>query len=209
MYIPAENQWNDRAAIVDFMRRQNFAVMLTAGADGMQATHLPFVVEEDKTALILHAHLARANPQANAIAAGAETLVIFSGPHAYISPRHYDRADSVPTWNYLAVHAYGSAALVIDKEEGFQSLERLMAGSEPGYEPHWAGVSEKYKEGLYRGIVPFKINVTRLEAKAKMSQNKNEAEHRRIIGDLLQSDDTAARETGLFMQSLLDAHLHE
>lgn len=209
MYIPTENRWTDRRAILAFMRQHSFAAMITGGQAELQATHLPFILEEQGEKLILHAHLARSNPQDNAIAASEEILVIFSGPHAYISPRHYDRADSVPTWNYLAVHAYGRATIVTDEAEAYNSLERLMDASEPGYEAHWAKISEKYTQGLFRGIVPFRIEVTRLDAKAKMSQNKSEAERRRIIDDLSQSDDADARATASFMQSAIDAHLHE
>ena len=209
MYIPAENKWTDRGAILQFMRAHNFALMVTVGKGGLEATHLPFVIEEPDDSIVLHAHLARANGQASVLAHDAEVLVVFSGPHAYISPSHYDRSDSVPTWNYLAVHAYGRAEIVGDEAEGYRSLEALMAASEPGYEPHWAQVSEKYKSGLFRGIVPFRIRVTRLEAKAKMSQNKSESEQRRIIQTLLSADDTAAHETARFMQSALGKHLHE
>lgn len=210
MYIPAENRWTDRHAILTFMRQHNFAAMITGGEAGLQATHLPFVLEEAQgEKLILHAHLARANPQADALASGEDVLVIFSGPHAYISPRHYDRADSVPTWNYLSVHAYGRATVVTDEAEGYRSLERLMEVSEPGYESHWAQVSVRYKQGLFRGITPFRIEVTRLDAKAKASQNKTDAERRRIIDDLMRANDTAAHQVALFMQSEGAGHLHD
>lgn len=210
MYIPADFLWTDRPAILAFIRQHNFAAMTTGGVAGLHATHLPFVLEEGANEkLILHAHLSRANPQANVLATGAEVMVVFSGPHAYVSPHHYDRADSVPTWNYLAVHAYGQATIVMEEAEGYRSLERLMEAAEPGYEAHWAQVSNRYKEGLFRGIVPFKIEVTRLDAKSKASQNKNEAERRRIAEEFLSAGDTAAQELGRFMQTGLAPHLHE
>ncbi len=210
MYIPADFRWTDRPAILAFMRQHNFAAMITSGVADLHATHLPFVLEDGADEkLILHAHLSRSNPQADVLATGAEVMVVFSGPHAYISPRHYTRADSVPTWNYLAVHAYGRATVVMDEAEGYRSLERLMETAEPGYNPHWARVSDRYKEGLFRGIAPFKIAVTRLDAKCKASQNKSEDERRRIAGELLLGADTAAQEVGRFMQTGLAPHLHE
>jgi len=202
MYIPAENRWTDHAAILRFMQENAFAILATAGDAGLQATHLPFVVDDNNGQLILHTHLAKANSQAKALLAGVEAMVVFSGPHAYISPTHYDRADSVPTWNYAAVHAYGNAEAVTE-EERWEGLHRLMAQSEPGWEAHWAGVSDRYKTGLAQGIVPLRIRVQRLDAKLKASQNKSADERARMVQTLEATDDSAARAMASLMRGVV------
>jgi len=106
MYTPASNRIEDRARHITFMREYNFAALVTGTEGRLLATHLPFMVIEDDAGLRLQAHMAKANPQWQDFAEGGEVLVIFSGPHAYISPSLYERKPSVPTWNYVAVHAY-------------------------------------------------------------------------------------------------------
>ena len=198
MYTPPHNVWNaDRAGILSFMRQHAFALLVT-GSDALQATHLPVVAEEQEGALILTAHLARANPQCKVLEHG-EALIVFSGPHAYISPTLYNHAENVPTWNYVAVHAYGRPEVITDEAAGMALLEALMQQSEPAYLAQWATLSEPYKRGLYRGIVPFRMPVTRLEAKNKASQNKTPEEQARIVESLAESAFAEAREMATHM----------
>ena len=110
MYSPNHYKTEDRAFLLEFMRRYNFATLVTAKNEMPFATHLPFIIEETGENLILSSHLARANPQWKDFD-GAEVLVVFAEPHAYISPMWYAEKLSVPTWNYVAVHAYGKVKM--------------------------------------------------------------------------------------------------
>lgn len=187
MYTPAHFRQNDRAALLAFMQQYTFAALVTAGPDGAPvATHLPFVVEQQDETIRLIAHMARANRQWEHFGAG-EALVIFQEPHAYISPRWYDKELSVPTWNYVAVHAYGRVQLWETEEAVFSALEKLIMASEPAYLTQWERLPEGYKTGLAKGVVAFEMEVTRLEGKEKLSQNRTEKEIGQIMEGLQHS----------------------
>ncbi|NJM09286.1 hypothetical protein HC891_28370, partial [Candidatus Gracilibacteria bacterium] len=128
--------------------------------------------------------------------ANGDALAIFSGPHASISPTHHDKDESVPTWNYIAVHAYGAArTLASDTDEAAVTfaLQALIATYEASYQTQWDSLSECYREGMLRGIVSFELRVTQLEGKYKLSQNRSHGEQQRIGEALNASDDSAAR----------------
>ena len=127
MYIPAAFEESDRAILHDFMDRHSFG-LLVAEVDGRPfATHLPFLLDRDSgTRGTLIGHMARANPQWRNLA-GRTAMVVFSGPHAYISPSWYEAANVVPTWNYAAVHAYGRVEVVEDKESLLDIVQRSIA----------------------------------------------------------------------------------
>ncbi|WP_367389891.1 FMN-binding negative transcriptional regulator [Lewinella sp. LCG006] len=199
MYIPAFNKMDDQEEILSFLRTYPFATIINQDGQRPLATHLPFVVRLMEYQLMLEAHFARANEQWKLLAAGQETLVIFAEPHAYISPRHYDKIQNVPTWNYQAVHVYGKARLLETAAEGFAHLERLIATFEQDYQAQWAGLSEGYKQAMLAGIVAVEIRVTEIQAKAKLSQNKTTAEQERIAGELSQSADSVVRDLGKAM----------
>jgi transcriptional regulator len=207
MYIPNAFRVDDREALVAFMRANSFATLVSV-QDGIPvATHLPLVVEESDGAVTLTGHLAKANPQWQAFGASA-TLAIFQGPHAYISPSNYAAHESVPTWNYIAVHAYG-APVALDAAESKAALEALMASMidfyDPAYGAQWESLSARYRDGMLRGVVGFRMTVTRLEGKAKLSQNRGADDQHRVAHALLESDDAAARATGEAMRARLGA----
>ncbi|HVV56712.1 MAG TPA: FMN-binding negative transcriptional regulator, partial [Mucilaginibacter sp.] len=116
MYTPSFNAFTDRQQIIAFMKRYSFASIITTINDKPVATHLPFLVQEENGKLLLRSHFAKANPQWKEIE-NKTSLVIFSEPHAYISPSNYESAKVVPTWNYIAVHAYGKARILGDDEK--------------------------------------------------------------------------------------------
>jgi transcriptional regulator len=190
---------DDQEEILPFLRAYPFATIINQEGNRPVATHLPFVVRLVEDQLILEAHFARANEQWKLLAEGQETLVIFAEPHAYISPRHYDKIQNVPTWNYQAVHVYGQARLLETAAEGFAHLERLIATFEQGYQAQWAGLSEGYKQAMLAGIVAFELEVTEVQAKAKLSQNKTITEQERIAAELTKSEDSVIRDLGLAM----------
>lgn len=191
MYIPTLNRMTDRSEIVQFMRRFSFATLITAQNNLPVATPLPFLVEERGDSLVLSAHLAKANRQWEHLAEGHPVLVIFAEPHAYISPSHYDPTVlNVPTWNYIAVHAYGKGSLLTSSEQVFALLNATIAQYEEAYVAKWNSMPDTYKQNLANGIVAFEIEVDELQAKKKLSQNKTEAEQTRIIEALAESSNT-------------------
>ncbi len=183
MYIPKSFQFDNLAEKIDFMRRYPFAAMVTVAGSQPLATHLPFVVEEKDRKLILSSHFAAGNDQTQYIEANP-SLIIFCEPHAYISPRHYDKRESVPTWDYIAVHAYGTCRIERDVDTKLVLLEKMIRFYEPDYLHQWASLSNRFKMGMLNGLVAFTLEVTELRGQRKLSQNKTVAERTRIIRQL-------------------------
>jgi len=202
MYIPNANQMDDQTQLLTFMRAHNFATLVSHVDGALFATHVPLTIEESLDTIVVHGHLAKANPQWHELATQQEVLVIFQGPHAYVSPSHYAKWESVPTWNYIAVHAYGSAQLVTDEAGKLASLARLIAATDAGHQQQWDAQAEKFRAGLLNGIVAFAITVTRLEGKAKLSQNRPLDDQERVATALLHHPDSAAQAVGHAMQEL-------
>jgi transcriptional regulator len=202
MYIPNANRMHDQEEMLAFMRAHSFATLVSI-LDGVPvATHLPLVVQVEAGQITLLGHLAKANPQWAAFAAG-EALAIFTGPHGYVSPTLYEAHESVPTWNYIAVHAYGKAITLTASETRAAleaSMETMIAAYEPSYQQQWDSLSERFREGMLRGVVGFTIAVTRLEGKAKLSQNRSAMDQHRVAEHLLESTDPAAQATGVAMR---------
>ncbi len=190
MYIPKHFENTDEHAALEFMKRYSFATLITV-SDGVPiATHLPFVVEKRNEHIVLTSHLAKANPHGAMM--GKEQLVIFQAPHAYISPKHYEKVQNVPTWNYLAVHAYGKATIIESEPEVMSVLESMIDLYEADYRSQWADLSKDYKSNMAKGIVAFQIKVDRIQYKEKLSQNKTNKERSSIISSL--SDSKAEHE---------------
>lgn len=213
MFVPDAFKLSDPAIIEEVIEGYDFALLVTArpGAAPV-ASHIPVIFEpENGPHGRLLGHLARANPQwrdlASLAAEGGEALVIFQGPHAYVSPRWYGASTpQVPTWNYLAVHAYGPPRLIEGLEPLRDLLDRLAAKQEAGEPNPWRldDQPEDFIAGMARGIVGFEIPVSRLDAKAKLSQNKASEAARGAAAALATQDDPLARETARHMTALLD-----
>jgi transcriptional regulator len=200
MYIPDHFAHHDAADHIAFMQRFNFATLVTWVGDEPFASHLPLVVEQKSDQLLsIYGHFARKNPQWENLEAQT-ALVIFSEPHAYVSPSLYEKKLNVPTWNYVAVHAYGAARLIHQDDEAFQILEKQMQTYENQYLAQWEMLPQDYKNGMIKGIVAFEISVTKLEAKYKLSQNKSERDRQSVKEHLLQSEDTSAKVIGEMMK---------
>lgn len=203
MYVPKHFEVTDVAWCQALMRAQSFALMMTADDTGAPfATHLPILVDERRGPLgTLRGHVARANPHWRYLAAGRPTLVVFSGAHAYVSPSWYATHPAVPTWNYVAVHASGTGALVEDAEQVRTLLADLVRVYEsPGSEA-WSleALPADYVAGMQRGIVAFEIPIARLEGKAKLSQNRDAVDQGRTREALAASDDPVARAVAALM----------
>lgn len=201
MYIPSFNKFEDRENIVAFMQTYSFATIISV-KDGLPvATHLPFIVKETNGHIILCSHFAKANPQSADILNG-DTLVIFTEPHAYISPKNYEKELNVPTWNYLAVHAYGKSKLLEGAEKKATLLEETIKMYEFDYLKQWDNLPEDYKHKMMKGIVAFEMVVDDLQAKAKLSQNRSEKEQENIIKHLGQSADQPEKAIATYMANL-------
>lgn len=198
MYIPRFNEMNEESEIVEFMKKFSFAAIVTAKQQVPTATHLPFYIEQRRENIVLASHFARANTQWQDIENNT-VLVIFSEPHAYISPAHYEKELNVPTWNYVAVHAYGQAKIITETEAVFQILEKTILTYEAAYQQQWQQLPEDYKLKLSKGIVAFEITVNALEGKKKISQNRTAAEQANIIASLSKSADSNKKYTTDYM----------
>ena len=176
MYIPRFNHVTDRNTLIEVMRANSFAILFgpLAGGDASHpsvATHLPLVVKDEGEHGVLEGHFARANQHWSALA-NRETLVVFPGPHSYVSPTLYAESLSVPTWNYIAVHAYGTLELVEDDAGKRALLDGLIQANEPAYAEHWRSLPEGFRRTMLVGIVGFRIPIARIEGKFKLSQNR-------------------------------------
>ena len=200
MYIPPDNQMNEQAEIVDFMKRFSFATIITSKNNLPIATHLPFLVRVENGKVVLTSHFAKANEQWKSIV-DHTILVVFNEPHAYISPKLYDKELNVPTWNYLAVHAYGNGRLITEIDDAMEVLNATVRYYELDYQAQWKGLPQDYKLRMLKGIVAFEIEISDLQAKKKISQNKSEVEKHRIIDALAKSEDSNQRLIAEYMKN--------
>lgn len=169
MYIPSHFKIKDDELMYTIIEQNGFAILISQHDNRSIATHLPLTL--DRNHKCLYGHVARPNPQWRDLEQH-EVMVIFQGPHSYISPSWYETGDSVPTWNYVAVHVYGQAELIDDDHEVMSSMQSLIAKyEEPGSLYELGSVDSAYLAGLSKGIQGFKIHITDMEGKAKLSQN--------------------------------------
>jgi len=203
MYIPNSFRSDDRAQLHGLMRAYNFATLVTQHQGAPFATHLPFMLDAERGPHgTLLAHMARANPQWHDFAAGGEALVIFQGPHAYVSPSWYQSHPSVPTWNYAAVHAYGKPRPIEDHDTLYRMLEALVDTHESGFAQPWRmELPHDYMDKMMRAVVGFEIEITRLEGKLKLSQNRSEHDQRRVAQMLGDSEDPLSVDVAAMMDS--------
>ena len=192
MYSPSYNRLEDRAELVEFMRANSFAVLVTGTGGTLHASHLPVMVHQQGKEVVLDMHMAKANAQWKEFF-DDEVLVVFSGPHAYVSPRWYEERERVPTWNYAAVHAYGVPKILSDPKTKFESQRRLVAALDPQWLAQFDALRQEYVERMLDGIVDFQIAVTRLETRWKLSQNRSRREQELIAEQLERSSDSAER----------------
>ena len=206
MYIPKHFDTSDVAWCHAHIRREPFAILVGMDQAGAPfATHLPVLLEREPAPLgTLLGHVARLNPQWHLFAPGRPALVIFPGAHAYVSPSLYAQHPSVPTWNYVAVHAYGVPRVIEDAARVHALLDRLVHTFEDGRATPWRmdSLSDSYLSGMMRGIVAFEIPIDRLEGKAKLSQNRPAGDQARVRAALAAEDDPLARALAALMPEL-------
>ena len=185
MYIPKHYAVTDRAKMLDFIKNNGFGILFShTGAEPM-ANHLPFILDENggEQGLIL-GHMAKANRQLR-YADGQQVLVVFHGPHSYVSPTWYQEEDTVPTWDYVAVHATGVFKAVEDRAGIEDIVERITDYYEASQPQPWrADFSTPYADQMIKRIVAFEIEITRLQGKWKLNQNHPEGLRRKVAEQL-------------------------
>ena len=181
MYTPYSFKVADLVELHSLMKKHSFATLITPGIGEMTATHLPLLLDPHAGPHgTLLGHMAMANPQWRDVA--GEALAIFSGPHAYVSPTWYESPGTVPTWNYVAVHAYGAFKLVQDRDGLHDILTRSVSVYEQRMPEPWSyDIADPDMDKMLQAIVGFRIEITRLEGKAKLSQNHPEERRRKVI----------------------------
>ena len=182
MYIPKYFEIKDQDVIENFIEKYSFATLFSQHNGEPCATHLPLILKKDEQAL--YGHFARPNEQWKD-ADNQQVLVVFQGPHCYISPSWYETTKAVPTWNYVSIHLYGKMEMIEDEKIIFDSLNDMVNKYESTDSPYnLNNVESRYIEGMSKGIVAFKIKITKIEAKAKLSQNHPVERQELIISQL-------------------------
>lgn len=196
MYTPKAFEMSEEEQIREFLHAHSFGVLMSTDAGVPIATHLPMVYDAGRQALF--AHMAKANPQWQALD-GQTVLAVFTGPHAYISPTWYQVPESVPTWNYVAVHVWGTCSLVTQEDDLAALLEQTVRFYEPGSDlPAQSGAP--FYQKMMKAIVGFRVDITRIEGTAKLSQNKPPEVRRRIVDNLRKSEAAGADEVARWME---------
>ncbi|MEZ0527384.1 FMN-binding negative transcriptional regulator [Pseudomonas sp. Env-73] len=196
MYTPRAFALDDLPEIQQLIQHTRLAQLVTVGENGLQASHLPLLLNPDEGPNgTLYGHLAKANPQWRELQNGGEALVIFAGADAYISPAFYpakaEHGKVVPTWNYIAVHAYGTPAVFSDAERLLKVVTALTDRHESGRAQPWrvSDAPADYIDGMLKAIVGFALPIKRLVGKRKLSQNRSPADMAGVRDGLAASAD--------------------
>jgi transcriptional regulator len=212
MYNPAPFAETRTEEMRAFIERYPLAALVTSGAEGLEATHVPVVMSASENASqgVLRCHLARANPQWKVVESAAPVLLIFRGPEHYITPSWYpskmDHGKVVPTWNYVAVHVWGKAKLFTEPGEMMRHLKELTAHNEAEFPRPWAveDAPADYLQTLAKAIVGVEISIDRIEGKWKASQNRSEADRRGVVSGLETSDTPSSHEMAEIVKGFLN-----
>lgn len=200
MYIPKYFKITNVNEIWDFVQNNSFGTIVTIKSGKPIATHLPLQLMKEEDTYYLTGHMAYGNTQWRTFETCDDILIMFQGPHAYISSSWY-KEENVPTWNYQAVHVYGTAR-ILDEEELEQDLTMLLQK----YEEHrdnpvlWENLSSQTKKQI-KGIVGFKIKIQEVQAAYKLSQNRNEEDYKKIIGKLFEEKDLNSKQLAEVMKN--------
>jgi transcriptional regulator len=205
MYVPPAFSESDPDTLFDFLRAHSFATLVSHDGDEPFASHLPFLFDRAPLAHTLPqgrllGHMARANPQWQS-AHGRRVMVVFQGPHAYVSPTWYEEANVVPTWNYVAVHAYGTLEAIEDRDRLGEIVARTVATYEAGMPTPWRLESQDagFIDQLLGAIVGFEIPIDRLEGKWKLNQNHSATRRERVARALHDSGSPDGRAIAALM----------
>lgn len=189
MYIHKFYREENRAKILEFLRQNDFATLVAYDGEKPVAGHLMMEILEEGDKLFVNGHMSKANNLWKILEKTSEVLVIFQGPHTYISPTWYNHVN-VPTWNYQAVHVYGKSQIITDKSLSYGILKRLMDRYEPQGPAAMEALPQDFVQKEMKGIVAFQIQVTKIEASYKLSQNRDEESYHNIVAGLERRTDT-------------------
>ncbi len=201
MYIPRHFENTADFVVENILSEFTFSVLVSLGAS-LQVTHLPLLRVDDGTEYgKIIGHVAKPNPHTQLIDGNTPALAIFSGPHAYVSPNWYASENMVPTWNYAAVHVHGRPQAVGDPEGALRILNAMVEAFETDATGNWrtSQMSPRKLQGQLNGIVAFEMPIERIEAKAKMSQNRTAADIQGVVGGLTESAFELDRQTAEWM----------
>jgi transcriptional regulator len=204
MYTPKPYENHDRDELHACMRQWSFATLVTHGSAGSQATHLPFLLESDASAHgTLTTHLARANPQLADLQAGCPALVIFQGPHAFISPSWYENQLTFPTWNYAAIHARGVPHCMEDPDDVLAVLNRTVRQYDEPLGGSWRfpEMPATLTASRLKAIVAVRIPIDDLQGKFKFNQDKSPADREGVINALARSPARGDQAVAEFMRA--------
>jgi transcriptional regulator len=199
MYTPAAYAVTEAARLNTFMRENSFAMLCAWQKDQLVASHVPLLLEEDGRHGTLLGHVAKANSLHRS--GGSEVLAVFHGPHAYLSPTWYGEPGFVPTWNYVAVHAYGPLQIIEDPAETLGVMRHTVEF----YEPSISGwrmdaLPPEKRDGLLKAIVAFRIPITKIEGTWKLSQNHTPLRRTRVADALQHAPDQHDRAISMLMR---------
>ena len=203
MYTPAHFRIDDAALIGEFMRQFDFVAIVTQSPAGLVASHVPVVVSGEGESLRISGHVARANDHWQFMDGQTESMAVFSGPHAYISPSWYvSSGRTVPTWNYAVVHAYGRPRFTDDPAVLRTVVETLTRRNEAHRDPPWTTerIPADSYEKMLRAIVAFEMPVSRCEAKFKLGQNRSAADRTAAAAGLDAEQSPASAAVAEFMR---------
>ena len=194
MYVPNRFKEEDTQKILKLAEEHSFATLVTVKEGVPFASHLPLMIEGDETITIV-GHMAKANEQWQHFQNGRNVMVIYRGPHAYISPSNYE-GEAVPTWNYAAIHMYGKPTLIFEESQLKDIVDKLTMTHENNRDNPW---QPEYRPAMLKAIVGFEIEVTRIDGKYKLSQNRPEKDRQNIISSLSESSSDTERKLGKLM----------
>lgn len=201
MYIPRSFEMTDKETLYALMEQNSFAILFSQHDDKPCATHLPLLLNRNDGCL--YGHMAKANPHWQSIK--GEVMVVFSGAHSYISPSWYETPQSVPTWNYTAVHVHGDVEWIEDHEVLIKILDESVSYYETHMPNPWSmsQADPAFLANLAKGIIGFKIHISEIEGKWKLSQNHSKERQERVIDALeLQKDDNSKQIAKLMKENV-------
>ena len=204
MYIPTPFEVTDSAKLHDFIEAYAFCTLVSAADKSLTGSHLPMLLDRDRGKHgTLVGHVAKTNPHWREFDGAAESMAIFAGPHAYISPNWYAKKPAVPTWNYAVVHAYGRPRVIEDTTTVSALLDRMVARFESGLAKPWTGSAAEEvetKQRLMPAIVAFEMPIDRIEGKFKLGQNRSPEDQARMLQKLESQPDTDSRALAKFIR---------
>lgn len=212
MYIPKNFEQNDPTQLKEIISTHPFATLITHSESGLEANHIPFILNRSNDQDVLQGHLSKGNPLWKTLKNKSEVLVVFHGPNSYISPNHYPtkREDSkvVPTWNYVTVHIQGVMSYIHDTAWSMDMINNLTRQSEAGQLNPWSvgDAPKAFTQKMLSAIVGIEIAITSMKGKWKVSQNQSEKNQQGVVEGLSQQADTDAQKMAAIVKKQLENH---